>query len=96
MQSEEIFRRVVKEDFKVKSSVPLHTCYIKEITLDRFSLSIYQGHSYISRLIRTCVPKQMPKKKKEIDKQIKGNKKKGNKLQLQKVQLQTKMMKCFP
>ena len=73
MQSEEIFRGVVKEDFKVKSSVPLRTCYIKEITLDRFSLSTYQGHSYICRLIRTGVPKQMPKKKKELDKQIKGN-----------------------
>lgn len=63
MQSEEIFRGVAKEDFKVKSSVPLPTCYIKETTLDRFSLSTYQAHSYICRLIRTCVPKQMPKKR---------------------------------
>ena len=64
IQSEEIFRGVAKEDFKVKSSVPLPTCYIKETTLDRFSLSTYLGHSYICRLIRTCVPINKGKKKK--------------------------------
>ena len=92
MQGEEIFRDVAKEDRKVKSSVPLTACSIKETTLNRFSLCTHIRGIAICRLIRTCVPKQMPKK---MDKQMKGNKQKGNKQQLKKVQLQTKIMKCF-